>query len=686
MNRVSIRSFLASLLALALAVAPAPAQTAELVSSWRAEGDASDVTGKNPGVENDAVAYVPGAAGQAFSLLDSGYISVTNPTFNEQEAAFSVAAWIRISAYRDAAPVVNFRNSSNTSGFTLEQYYGNPGTMQVAINQTGTSQDFSIITAPGWQLDTLYHVAATFESATGTLALYRDGDLVASRSDLPHIPMAAVANPAFQIGRNIVIHSLWNGTIDEVCYYDGALTREEVAARAARPPAACGTGTHEQEADVVLLPVAPTPSGGGELIWVQGTAINNTGVIVGYQHWHPFEGPVALRWSLQFGTVEVLGGPLDGWIARAMGVNDEGHVAGNLECCEQSLRNGWLLRDQTLRKAAKYTDRKCWTVGVNARDRMAVNFLERGYLWRAPHHFKEVKLPAGAPSSSTTEAAAINDAGHIVGHSCQLPPGPPPYFPVDVAFFWDGSGRADSLELLRGSESRARAINEADDVAGEAEVEPDDDTLHAVLWRGGRIIDLGTLGGRNSTAADLDDHGNVVGSSEIYLGSDTRHAFLWREGEMLDLNDLVPPTWPLALENARAMNDQGQIVCHLHLSGIERPALVTLWARDVTGRVRITVFPVKKDGFKRTQAVLVENLGSSPIEGPVSLVLDELTGATLLTKSGVTSVRAPAASPYVTRSEDLVAGQRMRFTLQYGKSAAGGVSFTPRVLAGVGRR
>ncbi|ABD10561.1 hypothetical protein CcI156_03770 [Frankia sp. CcI156] len=51
------------------------------------------------------------------------------------------------------------------------------------------------------------------------------------------------------------------------------------------------------------------------------------------------------------------------------------------------------------------------------------------------------------------------------------------------------------------------------DVVGWAQAA--DRTMHAVVWRGRRIIDLGTLGGRGSLATAVNNRGQAVGSARL---------------------------------------------------------------------------------------------------------------------------------------------------------------------------
>jgi probable HAF family extracellular repeat protein len=84
--------------------------------------------------------------------------------------------------------------------------------------------------------------------------------------------------------------------------------------------------------------------------------------------------------------------------------------------------------------------------------------------------------------------------------------------------------------------------------------------LHALLWEGGKTIDLGSLGGTGHgdgiMALNLNNHGQVIGSSDLQ-GDASFHAFLWtHETGMQDLGTLQGDVSSAAV----GINDVGQIV------------------------------------------------------------------------------------------------------------------------------
>jgi probable HAF family extracellular repeat protein len=127
------------------------------------------------------------------------------------------------------------------------------------------------------------------------------------------------------------------------------------------------------------------------------------------------------------------------------------------------------------------------------------------------------------PGTDTSEAYAVNEAGHVVGasgtHIAQtngIDPG------TSRAFLWQASTGLQDLGFLPGAKDAvAYAINSRDQVVGQS-------GSHAFVWRAGiGMRDLGTLpGGTESVARAINDEGQIVGSSTTATGQ--THAVLWQ--------------------------------------------------------------------------------------------------------------------------------------------------------------
>ena len=115
-------------------------------------------------------------------------------------------------------------------------------------------------------------------------------------------------------------------------------------------------------------------------------------------------------------------------------------------------------------------------------------------------------------------------------------------------------------------------------------------------------------------------------------------------------------------------------------------------AAAVSAQVRVT-----RGGFRRNsttghfvQQVTLQNIGSTPIPGPVSLVLDSLsTNATLVGATGTTSCATPVSAYLnvnVGADNVLTAGETAPAVLEFINPTAAGITYTTRVLAGPNSR
>jgi probable HAF family extracellular repeat protein len=186
------------------------------------------------------------------------------------------------------------------------------------------------------------------------------------------------------------------------------------------------------------------------------------------------------------------------------------------------------------------------------------------------------------PGAEESIPAAINNTGQVAGYSehsfvtnssgtgvVDAPAGQSWVH----AFLYNGSTMVD-LGTLGGKESYANALNNHGDVVGMSGILPQlnsgdrNQIYHAFLVPfAGKMIDLGTLPGDTASVAyGINDKGQVVGwsgPSWAYPYQQATnlqsHAFLYQGGQMADLNKLIPPIG-VTLTNARAINDQGQVL------------------------------------------------------------------------------------------------------------------------------
>jgi len=165
--------------------------------------------------------------------------------------------------------------------------------------------------------------------------------------------------------------------------------------------------------------------------------------------------------------------------------------------------------------------------------------------------------PVISLGGSASFASAINEAGHIAGDATTIGDA------EDHALLLRGGPVVD-LGALGGTFSFADALNASDAVVGAATL-PGDAIAHAFVWNGS-MIDLGTLGGSYSEAVAINNAGTVVGFS-LVAGDQSQHAFLWRNGQLVDLHS---PSLP-ASSAALGINNFGQIV------GVASPSIADVF-------------------------------------------------------------------------------------------------------------
>lgn len=157
-------------------------------------------------------------------------------------------------------------------------------------------------------------------------------------------------------------------------------------------------------------------------------------------------------------------------------------------------------------------------------------------------------LWAGAGEASTYTAVALpmNDGAYV--NSTGVVAGAYNTGQVHALLFKDGV--ATDLGSLGGSDSRALAINDLNQVVGWSEIAGG--TQHAFVSDGTVMTDLGTLGGTKSYAFGINNDGVIVGYSQI-ADDAAFHAFKYENGVMTDIGPA--DNWRTAL----GVNASGQI-------------------------------------------------------------------------------------------------------------------------------
>jgi probable HAF family extracellular repeat protein len=154
----------------------------------------------------------------------------------------------------------------------------------------------------------------------------------------------------------------------------------------------------------------------------------------------------------------------------------------------------------------------------------------------------------GRLNGAESDATAINDTGQVVGWIALEG--------AARAFIYDSTNGMRLLAFPGAEFSRANAINNAGEIAGERRVLSG--YQEAYLLRGQQLEALGTLGGFRSYALALNHSNQVVGYAENEFSRE--RAFLWEDHVLYDLNELVHNLSDWTLVHANAINDAGQVV------------------------------------------------------------------------------------------------------------------------------
>jgi len=375
---------------------------------------------------------------------------------------------------------------------------------------------------------------------------------------------------------------------------------------------------------------------------------------------------------------------LGGRTSAAFAVNGFGQVVGVSQTAEGD-QHAFLWESGSLTDLGTLGGSLSFAYGINARGQVCGcaytilhHALSHAFLWQRGGIGSGIMMNLGTLGGNNSTALAINDFGQVAGFAYTAG--------GDYhAFLWQ-RGHMNDLGTLGGRYSMARGLSAKGLSVGNSITSAGEQ--HAFLYAGGRMTDLYPFSSRYSDALGINEQGQVVGFAELPDGE--YRAFLYSGGTTYDLNSIISSGSGWVLQEARAINDAGQIAGVGSINGQRHAFLLTPPAADVTASVIVT-----RGGFRynaRTklysQQVAVKNTDSWSIWGPFSLVLDGLsTNATLANATGTTATSQPAGSPYMSAQvsgRSLAHGQNLIVLLQFRNLSTRPITYRLRIMAGPG--
>ncbi|MCX6926489.1 MAG: immunoglobulin domain-containing protein, partial [Verrucomicrobia bacterium] len=236
-SRVQTSGFLLGIIASATIVLTASADPtncapppAGLVGWWQAEGNAGDVMGSNNGTVVNGAAFLSGKVGQAFSLNGvNQYVSIPDSP-SLRPTNLTIEGWVNVSPALGIHVLFGKTYGGVASGDSWVVWRDNDaGTLNARVY---TSSGWGPWLFANWApvAGTWHHIAFAFDSGAHTQALYVDGLAVAGGAvsgDLTYDTHPLVIGAEIEDG---VLSYFVNGLIDEVSFYNRALTPTEMQA------------------------------------------------------------------------------------------------------------------------------------------------------------------------------------------------------------------------------------------------------------------------------------------------------------------------------------------------------------------------------------------------------------------------------------------------------------------------
>jgi len=218
-------------------VSPVPAQAsptcvqppASLVSWWSGDGNANDVIGGNHGTLQKGAMFAAGMVGQAFSFVGGeGTVVISPVALNGAFNELTIDAWVFPLSHGEGRTILS---KTEFDGFALRVH---DGFVNGDLRLTGGDVD-QTFTQTQLPLSTWSHVAISYDGSM--LRGYLNGSLLGSFKAQGTIRNIQNANVCLMIGNEptgCAVDAMptrgWHGIIDEVDFYNRALTSSEIKA------------------------------------------------------------------------------------------------------------------------------------------------------------------------------------------------------------------------------------------------------------------------------------------------------------------------------------------------------------------------------------------------------------------------------------------------------------------------
>ena len=203
---------------------PAPAN---MVSWWRAEGNANDSVGSNNGTLLNGANFSPALVGQGFIFNgNSQYVQVPHSEAINPTSALTVEAWVRV----NTMPPTNswsVVNKDNPASGPYDLRLDSNGRVNFGIFTDSIGNWQGVYSSPNsFTPEHFFHVAGTFSVATNQFCVYVNGVGTCN----PTQGSIRFLNNTLKIGGDVFNSTYINGIIDELSIYNRELSASEIQA------------------------------------------------------------------------------------------------------------------------------------------------------------------------------------------------------------------------------------------------------------------------------------------------------------------------------------------------------------------------------------------------------------------------------------------------------------------------